>query len=303
MTAREIALALGGRHAAQRLVDGSYLVPCPVRSHGKGRGDRNPSLRIGDGASRLLVRCYSGCDPRDVLNELRRRGLLDDTAPKAATRTPHAMRSEEELQRRNLESAERIWREAVHIEGTPGALYFSKRDIDTTLLPDFGGLRWHATCPWQGATMPCVLARFTDAVSGAPRGIWRRPIKQGEKPRTLGPMAGCVIRLFPDEAVSTGICLAEGVETAAAASEIEHRGTLLQPVWAAGSADNMERFPVLPGIEALTLIVDNDKNGTGQEAAATCARRWIDAGRVVIRLTPKMIGADFNDIIRNGSAA
>ena len=59
MTARDVALALAGRRA-QRLADGSYLVPCPVPSHGKGRGDRNPSLRIGDGASRLLV-----CDTPD----------------------------------------------------------------------------------------------------------------------------------------------------------------------------------------------------------------------------------------------
>src|SRR5215471_1873788 len=75
--ARDIALALAGRRA-QRLTDGSYLVPCPVPSHGKGRGDRNPSLRIGDGALRLLVRCYAGCDTRDVLDVLRWRGLLDD---------------------------------------------------------------------------------------------------------------------------------------------------------------------------------------------------------------------------------
>jgi hypothetical protein len=47
-TAREIALALAGRRA-QRLADGSFLVSCPVPSHGKGRGDSNPSLRIGDG--------------------------------------------------------------------------------------------------------------------------------------------------------------------------------------------------------------------------------------------------------------
>jgi hypothetical protein len=65
--ARSIALALGGRRA-QRLADGSYLIPCPVRSHGKGRGDRNPSLRIGDGTTRLLVHCFGGCDSVAVLD-------------------------------------------------------------------------------------------------------------------------------------------------------------------------------------------------------------------------------------------
>ena len=43
--------------------------------------------------------------------------------------------------------------------------------------------------------------------------------------------------------------LGEGVETTlAAATRIEHRGTLLQPAWAAGSAGNMAKFPVLTGI-------------------------------------------------------
>jgi hypothetical protein len=50
--ARDVALAVAGRRA-QRLADGSYLVPCPVLSHGKGLGDRHPSLRIGDGQTRF----------------------------------------------------------------------------------------------------------------------------------------------------------------------------------------------------------------------------------------------------------
>src|SRR6516225_11361832 len=90
--ARDVALALAGRRA-QRLADGSYLVCCPVPSHGKGRGDSNPSLRIGDGASRLLVHCYAGCDPRDVLDVLRRRGLLEThraTAARAPSVSPYS---------------------------------------------------------------------------------------------------------------------------------------------------------------------------------------------------------------------
>jgi len=44
-------------------------------------------------------------------------------------------------------------------------------------------------------------------------------------------------------------------------------------------------------------LVDNDKNGAGQKAAAKCARRWVAAEREVIRLTPRELGADFNDIV------
>jgi putative DNA primase/helicase len=111
-------------------------------------------------------------------------------------------------------------------------------------------------------------------------------------------MAGCVIRLWPDEAVELGLVLGEGVETTlAAATLIRHRCTLLQPAWAACSAGSMESFPVLAGIEALTLLVDNDANGRGQEAAAICCARWTAAGREVVRLTPKKPGNDFNDLV------
>jgi hypothetical protein len=290
--ARQVALALGGRRA-QRLADGGYLIPCPVPTHGKGRGDRNPSLRIGDGVTRVLVHCYSGRDPRDVLDELRRRGLLDNDVPRRTS--PIRDRIADEQRERNSRLAERIWSEAEPIEGTPGALHFYRRNIDITLLPDFGSLRWHKQCPWVGGPTGCVIARFTDAITNEPHGIWRRPIRKGEKPRTLGPMVGCVIRLWPDDSVSTGLCLAEGVETAAAASQIVHRGTLLQPVWAAGCAENMRSFPVLSGIEALTLLVDHDKSG--QSAARECAQRWHAAGREVTLLTPTYEGDDFNNII------
>jgi hypothetical protein len=56
-------------------------------------------------------------------------------------------------------------------------------------------------------------------------------------------------------------------------------------------------------IEAFTILVDNDLSGGGQDAASVCARRWIEAGREVTRLTPKILGGDFNDIVRGRGAA
>jgi len=135
-------------------------------------------------------------------------------------------------------------------------------------------------------------------MTGEPRGIHRRPIT-GEKPMSLGPMAGCVIRLWPDEDVTEGLAIGEGVETTlAAATRIEHRGTLLHPAWAAGTKGNIANFPVLAGIEALTILVDNDESGGGQDAAAKCTQRWRDAGREVIRLIPGDVGLDFNDLVK-----
>ena len=121
----------------------------------------------------------------------------------------------------------------------------------------------------------------------------------GRSRKTLGPMAGCIIRLWPDEDLSTGLVIGEGIEsTLSAALHIEHRGAFLRPAWACGCAGNMERFPVLPGIETITILVDHDANGRGQSAAAECAARWRAAGRTTRRLVPNITGQDFNDIIR-----
>jgi Toprim domain len=94
-----------------------------------------------------------------------------------------------------------------------------------------------------------------------------------------------VIRLWPDDEVTLGLTIGEGVETVlAAATRIQHRGTLLQPAWACGGAGNLSAFRVITGIESLTILVDRDESGGGQDAAAVCASRWLDAEREVIRL-------------------
>jgi phage/plasmid primase-like uncharacterized protein len=191
-------------------------------------------------------------------------------------------------ERRNLDRAETIWRETSAL-GLDAIAYFARRRIDINQVPEHGGLRFHARCPWpDGTKKPCIIGRFTTALGNEQRGIWRRPIN-GEKPTTLGPMAGCVIRLWPDEVVEQGLVIGEGVETVlSVATRRRHRGTLLQPTWAVCVANNLERFPILPGIDALTVLVDNDVSGRGQKAAARCAERWSAAGREVTRLTPKV---------------
>jgi hypothetical protein len=204
-------------------------------------------------------------------------------------------------QRENLDLAETIWRQTTPL-GPEGAGYFNKRGININQVPQQGGLRFHPRCPWGKGSTPAIIGRFTTAIGNEPRGIWRRPIS-GDTPMALGPMAECVIRLWPDEAVERGLVLGEGVETVlAAATRILHRGRLLQPAWAAGGSGNMRKFPVRPGIEALVLLVDNDlpdQHGrrTGQAAAAYCADQWSEAGREVIRLTPKIGDTDFNDVV------
>jgi hypothetical protein len=112
--------------------------------------------------------------------------------------------------------------------------------------------------------------------------------------RMLG--RGGAVKLWP---ASTQLIVGEGIETTlAAATRISHRGAPLRPAWSAVSAGALARLPVIPGVEQLIVLVDHDRNGQGQAAAARCAERWSRAGRSVTRLKPKQPGSDFNDLIR-----
>lgn len=48
----------------------SSLASCPVPSHGKGNGDRNPSLSVTEKDGKVLLNCMSGCHVQDVMVSL-----------------------------------------------------------------------------------------------------------------------------------------------------------------------------------------------------------------------------------------
>ena len=63
MTASELATMLRARRHS-----GYWMASCPV--HGRGGRDRNPSVSIRDGKNGVSVRCFAGCDTRDILREI-----------------------------------------------------------------------------------------------------------------------------------------------------------------------------------------------------------------------------------------
>jgi putative DNA primase/helicase len=79
------------------------------------------------------------------------------------------------------------------------------------------------------------------------------------------------------------------VETALAAMAKGFR-----PVWSTGSAGLMAAFPILIGVEALTLFADNDLSGAGLRAANEVAGRWRSAGRRALIYLWEAMG-DLND--------
>jgi putative DNA primase/helicase len=73
---------------------------------------------------------------------------------------------------------------------------------------------------------------------------------------------------LPDEDVTRGLSLAEGLETALSARLLGFR-----PIWATGGTGTLETFPVLADVESLTLHREHDVNGANARAVDICAER------------------------------
>ncbi|WP_373503645.1 toprim domain-containing protein [Aestuariivirga sp.] len=204
------------------------------------------------------------------------------------------------------EFALRMWNAAQPPTFTPVQRYLESRGLDlfTAGLAHGDVIRFMPFCPFkledEGRTHhPAMVCLFRDILTDEPRAIQRTALAadgngkakiEGLDPKQmLAPVKGCAIKLSPDHEVTEGIAIAEGVENALTAL-----CGGLAPVWALGSAGAVEAFPVLPGVEAITILADHDRAGI--EAARKCAHRWADEGREAIITYPPKPGADWNDM-------
>ena len=174
-------------------------------------------------------------------------------------------------------AALRIWRQSVPLKGTLGERYFiEQRKLAIDAIPLDHALRWNSHA---GA----VIALMTDAETGETIGVHRTFLDSAgaKRERKMLGRQG-VVRLSPEDAVSTGLGIAEGIEDALA--------VLLSgwsPVWAATSAGAIARLPVLAGIETLTVFADADEPGL--VAARACCDSWRRAGREVMITPPSEV--------------
>ena len=135
-----------------------------------------------------------------------------------------------------------------------------------------------------------------DPLTDAPVGIQRIALEQrsGKIEKVDRMMLGRagVVKLWPSGAQ---LAVGEGLETTlAAATRVTYESAPLTPAWAALSTTGMRDLPIIPGVERLVLLVDNDANQKGQMAAGQAAVR--NAGRTVVPLLPPVTGTDFNDM-------
>ena len=204
MDARTIVTAMGGRWC------GTYgVVICPCHA------DRNPSLKIRDDWRKLDgidLHCFAGCAWLDIKNAFQAMGLLESEPSRcpvaAEARVPGTIspQNDDDTEAR-IETALKLWQQSAPLLDTPGERYFVEQRGLHVGLPDLDhALRWHAGA---GA----VVGLMTDAVTNKPTGIHRTFLNADATKRErkmLGRQG--VIRLSPDEEVTFGLGIVEGIE-------------------------------------------------------------------------------------------
>jgi putative DNA primase/helicase len=301
MGADHIGIALKGRHNGN-----GWLVRCPCPNHGKGRGDRSPSLSIADGDDgRLLATCFAGCEFLDILDALRRLGLVDEV-PKSAGlalhRADYANRnaggeispSRVPIGNANHEpdaAALTIWRNGKPAAaGTTVAEYLERRGIPLTPPPSLRcGSVMHLS-RYEMPTMVAAVQRPDGQVVAVQTTILTPKGAQAavSVPKvTTGALGDGAVR-FAAAAEVMGI--AEGVETALSAQTMAEI-----PVWASLGCQRLHRVELPELVREVHIFGDND--APGRTAAQRAAEVHMALGRhVVLRFPPDGL-KDFNDLL------
>jgi putative DNA primase/helicase len=272
MNADRIGVALRGKRNGR-----GWLVRCPCSHHGKGRGDRSPSLSVAEGSDgQLLVHCFAGCDFQDVLDELEARGLVEGYKHVDQDERPAVYEEP---------SAEAlvIWRAASPLPYSIAAEYLERRGIAAqppSLRCRLGRPALVAAVqrPSDGKIIAIQQTRLTS--TGEKAAV--SPVRV-----TTGPLGNGAVRLGPAGDV---LGLAEGVETAVSAMEMTSI-----PVWASLGAKRLHRVELPVCVKEVHIFIDNDE--PGRSAARQTAEVHRNLGRrVVLRSPPDQCG-DWNDFL------
>jgi hypothetical protein len=193
-------------------------------------------------------------------------------------------------------AATKRWNEGVYPRRTIVERYLNSRGLELSDEIANRVVRFHSACPWRiddtVERRPVMLTAFRSIADDKLVAVHRTLLSDDGRKldrRMLGPVAGAAIKIDDDTDVEQGLTIGEGFETCLAARELGFR-----PIWALGSAGAIAEFPVLAGIDALTILAETDDSGANAKAARACRHRWIAANREVLVATPRVVG-DMND--------
>jgi Toprim domain len=195
--------------------------------------------------------------------------------------------------------AVRMWSCGTDPRGTLAERYLSSRGLELT--DDIAGrvVRFAAASPWKNDSdeteyRSVMLTVFRSIADNMPMAVQRTLLSDDGRKldrRMLGPAGAAAIKIDDDADIGQGLHVGEGFETCLAGRQLGFR-----PVWALGSAGAIGKFPVLGGIDELTVFGETDDSGDNLANAKACARRWTEAGREAWLLRPNIAG-DLNDVV------
>lgn len=246
-----------------------------------------------------LIRAMTGTDNRGAFDYLGIAPNPNDGTGRSLKRiVSHDARDAavQASREKRIALALRLWANAADPAGTLVETYLASRRL---ALPDDEPnrvIRFHPACSFGGGTVhPCMIALFRDIVTGKACGIHRTALTpDGGKidKKMLGRSGGAAIMLSKAVEVTMGLGIAEGIETA-----LSVLNTGWAPIWAIGSAGCIATFPILDGIEALTVFADADD--AGLRAAREVAARYAAHGREgFVQIPPR---GDFNDLAQEAA--
>ena len=282
---------------------GKIDVPCPFCSAGrKPANRRKPCFRIwrtaGDFATFHCAHCQE-------------HGFVFPDRPSRPVNRSERRRQQAEASRRDRNDQLKRQAAAIRLGDSRQRFFGSPADTYLRITRELGDyldgfdldqvLGFIPNCPFRKERAPCLVGLVRDIATDEVIGIHRTALTNEVRPQridrlSLGSVGSGAIKLSPDEEVTTSLLVGEGVETVLSAS----KKFQFRPVWSVISRSGIAKFPILRGMESMTIAVDRDESGDGQRDAATLAQRLEDAGIEAIRVTPK-IGKDFNDVLRGAA--
>lgn len=297
MNVREIVTSLRGTWSGT-----NGMCSCPLPSHGKGKGDRNASLKVWESDDGIRVHCFSGCDWRDVRDELRRRDLVQDD--RQHRHQHHQFGGDERHQRRDrqrdpnpkeqkrIEAARRIWRDSKLAPETLVETYLKSRGITASPPPS---LRYHPALRHKptASLLPAMVGGI-QGPHGTITGVHRIFLDHRGRKATcfqnkmmLGRCSGGAVRLSK---AGPKLAVAEGIETALSVQQATGI-----PTWAALSTSGLTALVLPQEVREVVIFADADK--AGEKAALAAAKRFSTEGRTVRIARPPEGASDFNDVL------
>jgi putative DNA primase/helicase len=281
---RTIAAALGGVVAC-----GQVIAPGP----GHSPRDRSMTVRLSaDSPDGFICFSHAGDDFRDCRDYVRSRLGLDpngwkrkDGILRHVDATPAPVSNHKEA---GTAEAGAIWRTSVDPRGTLAEKYLNSRGLELSYELAGEVLRWNAS-------INALVALFRNVHTGDRQAISRIYLdRDGQKINRLfkGPVGEAAVMLDDHAAPTYGIHIGEGVETCMAGRQLGFK-----PTWAVGSAGAIGSFPLLAGVDSITILAETDDGGANARATETVGARWSDDGREVFVIDPK-VGGDVNDALQ-----